>query len=56
MRILIIKTPPGYVVDGVELRLKCVYDVEALLDTYFVMAGFAISADDNGEGVRDATS
>jgi hypothetical protein len=48
MRILIIKTPPGYVVDGVdlrELRLNCVYDVEALLGTYFVMAGFAIGAD-----------
>jgi hypothetical protein len=48
MRILITKTPPGYVVDGAdlrELRLNCVYDVEALLGAYFVMAGFAIGAD-----------
>jgi hypothetical protein len=48
MRIRIIKTPPGYVVDGAdlrELRLNCVYDVEALLGAYFVIAGFAVGAD-----------
>jgi hypothetical protein len=36
-----------------ELRLNCVYAVEALLGAYFVIAGFAMGGDDNvGGGQR----
>jgi hypothetical protein len=44
MQILVVKTPPAYVVDGFDvrgLRAGHVYDLDTRLANYLVIAGYA---------------